>query len=464
MTHPDRPAAVWSLSWRHPDALDDSVEWGIRVRIGYESSEAWVSLRVAVQPVSTVLRPVRVDIGRPGLVPRLLDDPGARADGRRLAATPQAVGDATISALEELLTREDRRLPVVVTTPWEADGRPSVDPHRIADRLAGVAHVVNITTPSATFGLTNAVGKERSVFLGAVRLYWPGFSVGANPREHPLWLPRTIDEWAERGRDFVSTVFAKVQRQATFRLAVPPLQNEIEKAINRQRANELATLRARLSEASGIPDDWFEDFESTLDRAAEAEDHIEELQAELQRTRETLEASQANVIELSRLLGRGTPDDMALLEPEAPTAEEPRTVLEAVELASAAADHVVYLDSAFDGARDSDYRQPDRILDGLRALSLVARRYAEDDLPAGFGPAFQELGYQYASDISYTDRHRYGGDYERTYNGRTVQLGPHLKFGIGSSDTCARIYWYIDEGSRQLVVGHVGKHLRTTDS
>jgi hypothetical protein len=68
LQHPDRPAAVWSMSWSHPDGNDETLEWGVRARVGYDSSEAWLSLRVAVQPVTTVLRPVKIVVGRPQVI------------------------------------------------------------------------------------------------------------------------------------------------------------------------------------------------------------------------------------------------------------------------------------------------------------------------------------------------------------------------------------------------------------
>ncbi len=38
-------------------------------------------------------------------------------------------------------------------------------------------------------------------------------------------------------------------------------------------------------------------------------------------------------------------------------------------------------------------------------------------------------------------------------------LGPHIVLGIGSPDTCARIYLYLDKERHRVVVGHVGRHL-----
>jgi hypothetical protein len=463
MVHPSKPAAVWAMTWNHPDSDDGTLRWGVQARIGYDAAQAWLSLRVGVEPVGMSLRPVRITVRPPAVIRGILGDPGASADGRRLTTTCEHLTVANVPALVALLSRIDRSLPVVVLTPREG-GRPSVDPDAVADRLASLAHVFMLDSPAATFALTDSVGKERSVFLGAVRLYWPGFSPTANAREHPLWLPNVIDEWEERGRDFVDTLFARVQREAAFRLAVPPLEREIQTALDRQRADELMNLRARLAEGT-VPDDFLEDFEATLTRAETAELVIESLRHEVDLLKEQRDAANENVAALSIELGRMAGDVPGGAETdEAPAALEPRTMVEAVESARSQAQHLIFLEAAIEGARASDYRQPQRILDSLLILDEIAGRYGADDLAQGFQAAFQAAGLNYTADISATDRGKFGGDYECEYQGERVILGPHLKFGQGSSDTCARIYWYVDEPGRALVVGHVGKHLRTSDS
>ena len=59
---------------------------------------------------------------------------------------------------------------------------------------------------------------------------------------------------------------------------------------------------------------------------------------------------------------------------------------------------------------------------------------------------------------------RFPHEYERTYLGKRIVLGPHIRLGRGSPEACCRIYFYFDEEAGVCVVGHVGNHLsdRTT--
>ena len=95
----------------------------------------------------------------------------------------------------------------------------------------------------------------------------------------------------------------------------------------------------------------------------------------------------------------------------------------------------------------------------LRAVAAAADRFAAGTLDGGFHRFFQEAGFQYAGSVSFTAATKWVRDYERMHEGKKITLGPHLKLGTGGSDTCLRIYWWIDEEARKLVIGHVGKHL-----
>jgi hypothetical protein len=76
--------------------------------------------------------------------------------------------------------------------------------------------------------------------------------------------------------------------------------------------------------------------------------------------------------------------------------------------------------------------------------------------------AFEEAGLPFKADVSQTALGKYPQEYRRSYDGKTVMLGPHIAFGAGTPRTCVRIYFYIDEAARRFVVGHVGNHLRDT--
>jgi hypothetical protein len=68
-------------------------------------------------------------------------------------------------------------------------------------RTLGVAHVAVITGP-ASFYLSDRVGKEFSVFRGAVRTYRSGFNIAQDePFRHPLSLSNRIIDWPGGGRE-----------------------------------------------------------------------------------------------------------------------------------------------------------------------------------------------------------------------------------------------------------------------
>src|SRR5207247_602543 len=85
LVHPAEPAALWSLTWRHPHDVDQSLRWTVWADVGYETSTAWVSIRVAIEPVALQVRPLRFDVFRPRVIASLLDTPGVKADGRLLS-------------------------------------------------------------------------------------------------------------------------------------------------------------------------------------------------------------------------------------------------------------------------------------------------------------------------------------------------------------------------------------------
>jgi predicted AAA+ superfamily ATPase len=68
-------------------------------------------------------------------------------------------------------------------------------------RTLGAAHIA-VITGTASFHLSDRIGKEFSVFRGAVRTYRSGFDTAQDePFRHPLGLPQRIVEWLDGGRE-----------------------------------------------------------------------------------------------------------------------------------------------------------------------------------------------------------------------------------------------------------------------
>ena len=54
-------------------------------------------------------------------------------------------------------------------------------------------------------------------------------------------------------------------------------------------------------------------------------------------------------------------------------------------------------------------------------------------------------------------KQKYAEDYRRSYMGRPIMLGPHFR---RDGRQLVRVYCFLDEEERRVVVGHVGRHLR----
>jgi hypothetical protein len=456
LVHPSEPAALWSLAWRHPHDVDQSLRWTVWADVGYDKSMAWVSLRVAIEPVALEVRPLRFDVFRPKVIASLLEAPGVKADGRHLALSSMSISGTEMTDLVALLLDPHRALPVVVITKPSGEDHLLLDADRVADQLAGLTHTFVLADGATAYALTDAVGKELSVFLGAARLYWPGLTKTADKFAHPLWLPDVIREREARGRGVADEIARTVIQIATFRVPLPGLRRAIQRALEEKRSGELVDLRQR-AEHAGLDDEWLGELERALDAEGEANRVKATLEHENADLRDRLGSAEENVAALSVELGRALGTPQATLE--SPDESQPRSVEEAVRIAAAQSGHLVFLTEAFSSAADSPYQQPDRVLDALLRLGQIATRYAADDLPRGFRVAFDEAGLQFAVDISDTAKAKYGRHYERVVDGQLVMLGPHVKLGIGPPDSHVRVYFWVDEAGRRFYVGHVGKHL-----
>ena len=50
---------------------------------------------------------------------------------------------------------------------------------------------------------------------------------------------------------------------------------------------------------------------------------------------------------------------------------------------------------------------------------------------------------------------------ERSYDGRTVDITPHVKGKCGKRDSKFRVHFCVDNEKKLLVIGHCGAHLET---
>ena len=158
----------------------------------------------------------------------------------------------------ELLQSPARRLPIVFISPY-ANGDPTeLDANAMAQRLAGVAVVVKIQDPEATWDVADAIGRTLSCFDGAARIYWPGFSIDQDPRRHRLYFGTRI---RDTGGPFIErSIERSIFAVAAFRFAPDPRLNDVVREV------EQIERQLRLEAQKAYSDNDWEDISIYLDK------------------------------------------------------------------------------------------------------------------------------------------------------------------------------------------------------
>lgn len=130
--------------------------------------------------------------GVPGLVADIAGRFGAAGDGIPFGGAPFVIGDsADMSRLIFSLLDRSRKIPVVVVTGMEG-APPLMDPAPLARALCGIAHVV-VLPAEFTYEISDAFGRDHSVWFGAMRVYMPGRITDTATRDHALTFPHHFD-------------------------------------------------------------------------------------------------------------------------------------------------------------------------------------------------------------------------------------------------------------------------------
>lgn len=202
--------------------------------------------------ISTVLRggfpnsrvaPVELTPRCPRFIKDLLArHPGWTHEGWPVHQTSRVHDIPGAEALVDTLKNSKRSLPVLIVS--TLDGKPADEKLAILleRRLTGLAHVIEIDDTSS-WVLTSGVGKNLSTYLGALRIYWPGFSEGSNRYAHPLWTHEKLRETFDRqggARSFADRVSRLVCLAAAGSVHCPSEIPKMRARLSHQRRQQTA--------------------------------------------------------------------------------------------------------------------------------------------------------------------------------------------------------------------------------
>jgi len=185
----DDSVYLWASRGDDPDKNVAGRVWTTEVVVGrHDTRKPHFSLRLLV---ASPEEDPAFDPAVPSLIRTIANESGLWAGGFEFADTPRRVAsEDDVADLVSLLEAPERRLPVVVASGDERASDPDtafINADELSRAITGLAHVV-VVPSRFTYGLSDAFGKLRSCYHGAIRAYRPGFDSSADPYEHPLVL------------------------------------------------------------------------------------------------------------------------------------------------------------------------------------------------------------------------------------------------------------------------------------
>jgi hypothetical protein len=461
------PAPYWVARLDHPDPTVAGRTWSAEVSVGVSPQGAQFGIRVSC--VSRGDDP-EIDLAIPGVVLQVAARPGLQDFGVPLRPEPWLLGSADdVDSLLGLMENPKRTRPVYVISLPDGETDPAtavLDSRALARRCLGIAHIVVLSSP-LSFELTDRVGKEHSVFSGAVRSYMPGFVIEDQvPRKHPLALPARIADWAGGGARAFEDLL--VRRAFEYSVRRPDLERRLPSftivrklALSRRAADleesgdqsqMVATLQAQAAELGREVEQWESFARAEMDQRERFQEEADRLQAQNDWMRRELDRLRG---ELQEITGKRAdapvplPDNLGKLGEWAHQAVPGRLTI---------------LPRAIKAAKQGTYREPDQV---FKALLVLANEFRDmktiggKDKKAAFEAALREFGLRCEPTFSGAGYGEFGDTYIVDWRGQRKLMDMHIKNGGNTRDPtrCLRVYFFWDDDEQQVVVGSLPGHL-----
>ena len=436
---------AYEIEWTYPG--EGGIIWTNSTRVGAFQESCALEHKVTISSSEYLVSPARYFLGAPGIVRRISDTANVLVGKMQLRKQPYTISDQNIEQFIELLISNDRRLPIVLITPFANDDQNYIDPGLMADRLAGVGVVTVADTASATRALSERLG-PLACYDGGARIYWPGFTTEDDIRAHPLFLGSRI---ATYGPNKVSAqIEHSIFSVAAFRFVPDERIENIVRAVDAARRTE------RVQEATRSGDITWEQY--ALEIAAQLDSTLADL--------EIAKKENSNLRENQKLLF-SFPDLSDKADEPADVDEwEAKTVAEAVAIAMKKCSYLHFLDTSVSSAKESPFRRPAEILSDLTKMDQVAGVWAKNEGGGDLRQMLIEsgLGRRVSNFISQTTKSKWGKSYTFRHDGHDILFEWHVTLGSGAADTCASIHFFPDADTKKIIIGHVGRHLPNTRS
>lgn len=456
--------AIWKLTYDHADDNDSTRRWRTTLSLAVLGDIVEVTAVIAAgKPGRRIDPDLPAFIGRPNIVRDIFAKYPCGIEGHALSSRAITLGANDVETfVTEQLVDSKRILPVVVVSP-DQYGATTVDAHKLASALAGLAITRIVADPNVTFELSDILGNKLSVFDGGVRIYWPEFGTNDNPYRHELFLRRDLERYmpAERvqliSRPIMMFAAATAiedgplyQRARQGLLQLHHKKFEADGKLAREAIAASKLLKsgenAALSKA----------IESLLEEVAAKTNLIEIHEATIESMTEEMENLRQTLYLIDKERSRTPETQDAVIAP--------KSVLEAVGAAATQFPTLRIWGSAHDAATRSLSNRAARVWETLEILADVASKYFAakrqgKGLGAPLEDVFRKRGTpKYAPQDSETTTTMFKAEHTFSDGGRSVHFSKHFTIK-GKPQDCVQIYFEFDEHNERIDVGYVGEHL-----
>lgn len=459
--------AAFGIEWTRPALNAEIARWRMSVRLATEGDD--VEVDIEIQGSEDRLLGLRDDyVAKLPSVPQgLLDEFDCALDGRRLSAKAERIegGGESESFINDRLFRAERRIPLVVVS-RDRDER-GVDADNLQKNLLGLATVVSYDHRAA-WDTARDIPRALRCYDGAVRLYSPGCARTDVAQQNPYWilsdalsLEKSGDLWRILRDECVNRVprhtrrrlYAKVdariqdaKREADFQVLV-----ELERAsqANQSDWTEIDPEFYEAYKSLDYPDEPPKGSAATYMRMA----IIFRRQREILKTENKSLGREIENLKADSVKPAGGGGDA-----DAPPDADPKSVLEAALKADESFDSLRFFPTAFEYAKDSQYRPASKVYNAFSVLNDCALALAKGPLGGkSVAQWLAERSVSYTPDESGPTNNDDKFRRDRTFLG--VYMPAHVKMGDG--DLRIHLRWEKSEG--KWLIGYIGKHLPTAN-
>jgi hypothetical protein len=442
----------WSLQFDRFDSDVPGRIWRTEASVYYSADTALAGVRLAVIDSGS-----RLDFNPsvPRVIGDLIRSPGLYDYGVDLSDSPSWIeSESELDDFISLLGRPERTRPVLVLSDWSGSNVHE-DSLAAAQRLAGLAHVY-VLREGLDWKLTDRLGREFSVWNGAVRTYYPGFDPAVDEiTQHPPatreWLTARFGNFDRFLSVLVRSFALRSVREAGIESSLPSYREVKQVALQKQLAR-LSDASKRKSEREQLLEEQVDLLKQQVKEKSDeynlADGEVKQAEAERDQYRAQLSSLRVKIDSMEERLG---------------TAEQSIEYPNNLErLDEWALQHfpgrLIVLNRAARAARKSPFNEPELL---YKCLERLARDYVDARrLGKPVDSLFENLGVHLERTGDPARLSQWKEEYFVPHRTRNEFLEWHLKRGSDKNEAnTLRIYFFYDEDDQQVIIGHLPGHL-----